>query len=89
MTKPRLLRLLEELKVVSNQTASFCLPPNSSRVNIQGLLDTVIDIKQLPQDIVQSIVESPTGAILFWGPYHRYLVEPPFPIYEETGIRYV
>jgi hypothetical protein len=83
MTKARLLRLLEELKIVSNQTASLCLPPNSSRVNVQGLLETVIDIKQLPQEIVQSIVESPTGAMLFWGPYHRYLVEPPFPIYEK------
>ena len=83
MTKPRLFRLLEELTTVSTQTASLCLPPHSSQANIEGLIGKLLDIKILPENITRPIVESSTGAILFWGPYHRYLVIPPFPIYEE------
>jgi hypothetical protein len=83
MTKPRLLRLLEELDAVSGQTSSFCLPPNSSKNNIEDLLGTFLDVKQLPGDISKLIAESSTGAILFWGLDHRYLVAPPFPVYEK------
>lgn len=83
MSKPRLLHLLEELKNASSQTASLCLPPGSSKVTAEGLMETVLDIKQLPEDISRLITNSPTGAILFWGLNHRYLVMPPFPVTEE------
>jgi hypothetical protein len=83
MTKPRLLRLLEDLKAASGQTSSFCIPPNFSKTNIESLLRTVRDLEQLPEDISKLVAESPTGGVLFWGLDHRYLVIPPFPIYEE------
>jgi peptide subunit release factor 1 (eRF1) len=85
MSKPRLLHLLEELRNASNQTASVCLPPGSPRINTEGLMETVLDIKQIPEDISRFITDSPTGAMLFWGLNHRYLVVPPFPLSEERA----
>ncbi len=46
-------------------------------------METIVDMKTIPEDISKSIADSPTGAILFWGPHHRYLVMPPFPVNEE------
>ena len=83
LTRPRLLRFLDELKANSIEVASLCVPPKSSKTNIQGLMETIMETNGLPEDIAKSMADSPTGAILFWGPRHRYLVTPPFPINEE------
>jgi peptide chain release factor subunit 1 len=48
-------------------------------------MKTLLDTRTVPDDISKSIADSPTGAILFWGPHHRYLVMPPFPINEERS----
>jgi len=75
--------LLEELKAHSAEVASLCIPPNSSRINIEGMLETIADLNTLPEDLSRTIADSSTGAILFWGTNYRYLVMPPFPIIEE------
>jgi peptide subunit release factor 1 (eRF1) len=82
-TKARMLRLLDELKANSIEVASLCVPPKSSIKEIGGLMESLADIETLPEEISKSIIESPTGAILFWGPHHRYLVMPPFPVGEQ------
>jgi hypothetical protein len=83
LSKVRMLHLLEELKASSIEVGSLCLPPRSSKVNIEGLLETMADLTTFPEGLSEAIAGSPTGAILFWGPHHRYLVMPPFPLYEE------
>jgi hypothetical protein len=83
LTKARMLRLLEGLKASSIEVASLCIPPAYSHINIEGLLETIVDIKTIPADLSKSMAESPTGSMLFWGPHHRYLVMPPFPVSEE------
>jgi hypothetical protein len=83
LSKPRLLLLLDELKANSIEVASLCVPPKSSKTNIENLMETIIEMSGLPEDISKTIANSPTGAILFWGPRHRYLIMPPFPISEE------
>jgi peptide subunit release factor 1 (eRF1) len=85
LNKPRLLHLLQELKADSIQVASLCLPPTSSKTNIQGLLKTILDLKSLPEDVISNAAGSPTGSMLFWGSHHRYLVFPPFPLAEERA----
>ncbi len=85
LNKVRMLHLLEELKANSIEIASLCIPPKSSKLNIEGLMETILDLKSLPEDVSSSMVESPTGAILFWGPHHRYLVMPPFPLRQEKA----
>ncbi len=83
LTKVRTLHLLEELKANSIEIGSLCIPPKYSKVDIEGLMENIVEKENIPEDISKSVAESPTGAILFWGPHHRYLVMPPFPITEE------
>ncbi len=87
LTKVRLLHFLEELKENSIEVGSLCLPARSSKVNVEGLLENILDTKTAPEDLSQLIADSPTGAIVFWGTHHRYLVMPPFPISDERFSR--
>jgi peptide subunit release factor 1 (eRF1) len=83
LSKIRLLHLLEELKSNSIEVGSLCMPPKSSLAAVKNALEKLVDNKSLHQDIAGDVAESPTGAILFWGPHHRYLVMPPFPVDDE------
>ncbi len=83
LSRGRLLHLLEELSARPAEMASLYLPPGSPRINIEGLLETILDIKTAPEDLAGIMAESPAGAVLFWGPHHHYLILPPFPIREE------
>jgi peptide subunit release factor 1 (eRF1) len=85
LSKVRMLHLLEDLKANSIEVASLCIPPKSSKVNVENLMATILDLKSLPEDVSTSMLESPTGAVLFWGPHHRYLVMPPFPLNQEKA----
>ena len=85
LSKVRLLHLLEELKASSIEMASLCVPPRSPDVNTRGLVETIADSDDIPEDLIRSMAESPTGAMLFWGPHHRYLVMPPFPVTVERA----
>ena len=80
LNKVKLLHLLEELKANSIEVGSLCVLPGSSKTDIKGMMETVLDMKTVPEDLADSILESQTGAIVFWGPHHRYLVMPPFPV---------
>jgi hypothetical protein len=83
MSKVSLLHLLDELKDNSISVGSLCVPPGSSKNNIAGMMETLVDTSMVTEDIAAYITNSPTGAILFWGSNHRYLVFPPFPISQE------
>lgn len=80
LSKIRLLHLLEQLKSNSIEVGSLCLPPKPSLTVVNNALEILVDNKALHQDIAAAAAESPTGAMLFWGPQHRYLVMPPFPL---------
>jgi peptide subunit release factor 1 (eRF1) len=83
LSKVSLLHLLDELKDDSIKVGSLCIPPGSSRNNISGMLETLVDTTSVPEDIAGYIMNSPTGGMLFWGSHHRYLVLPPFPLSQE------
>jgi peptide subunit release factor 1 (eRF1) len=85
MPKVKLLHLLEELKANSVKVASLCIPPKSSKISIQGMMESTLDMNTIPGDLSELIAASPTGAILFWGHQHRYLIMPPFPISEQRS----
>src|SRR3990172_69493 len=80
LTKVRLLHLLEELKANSIEVGSLCVPPGSSKKDIEDMMATLLDKETVPEDLPSSLVGSKTGGIVFWGPHHRYLVMPPFPV---------
>jgi len=81
LNKNRMLHWLEELHRNSIEVASLCLPPGLDNPTIAALLETA-EVRNLQEDIVKAVGESATGAMLFWGPHHRYLVLPPFPLAE-------
>jgi hypothetical protein len=85
LTRVKLLFLLEELKAESVQAASVCVPPGFSKDKIENNLATVLDVKNIPEDLSKSMAESPTGGIVFWGPDHWHLVMPPFPVEKESS----
>jgi peptide subunit release factor 1 (eRF1) len=87
LTKVRMLHLLQELKADSINVASLCLPAKSDKGSIRGMMETILDVKSMPEDIAQTAAESPTGAMLFWGAHHRYLILPPFPLKKERVSR--
>lgn len=80
LAKTRLLHLLEELKADSVEVGTLCIPPGSSKISIEGMMQEALAMKTVPEDLSISIAASSTGGIVFWGPHHWYLVMPPFPI---------
>jgi peptide subunit release factor 1 (eRF1) len=82
LNKIRMLHLLEDLKANSIEVGSLCIPPHTPKIDIENLLENITDTS-IPEGLTDSIAGSSTGAILFWGPHHRYLVMPPFPINEK------
>jgi hypothetical protein len=85
LSKTKMLYLLDKFKENSREIASLCVPPGYSAKTVEGLLETIVDKTQIPLEVAQSIQDSPTGAMLFWGDNHHYLVMPPFPIKEERN----
>jgi len=85
ISRTRLLSLLEEIKANSAEIASLYIPPDSSQTTMERMLLNLADVSPVLLDLKKSIAGSPTGAVVFWGPEHRYLVMPPFPINEEIS----
>jgi hypothetical protein len=84
LTRARLLHLLEELKASSIEVASLCVPAGSPKAETEDMAATIVDEGTVPEELLGLIEESQTGAIVFWGPHHRYLVIPPFPMTEKS-----
>jgi peptide subunit release factor 1 (eRF1) len=85
LPKVRMLRLLEELKINSIEIGSLCVPPRLSASEITAMLADLQKTEKFPDDLAVIIQNSPTGALLFWGPHHRYLVLPPFPVFAKRS----
>ena len=80
LTRIRLLHLLEELKAHAVEVGSLCVPPGALKTEIEAMMAAILDMGTAPAGLAESIAASQTGAMLFWGTNHRYLVMPPFPI---------
>jgi hypothetical protein len=80
MSKERLLHLLDEMKASSAEEGSMCIAPGSSKTDIEGMMSMLMEKENVPEDLPAALAESQTGGIVFWGPHHRYLVIPPFPV---------
>jgi peptide chain release factor subunit 1 len=83
LSKISLLHLLDELKDNSLKTGTLYMPSGSSKTNISGMLETLVDTSMVKEDLIEYIINSPTGAVLFWGSQQRYLILPPFPLEKE------
>ncbi|MBN1368419.1 MAG: hypothetical protein JW967_10895 [Dehalococcoidales bacterium] len=84
LSKLKLLRLLEELKAGSVVTGTLCLPAGAPEPETAAMLESELNMKPVPPELTNSLAESKTGGIVFWGSHHWYLVIPPFPVAEES-----
>ncbi len=85
LSKPKTLYLLDKFEENAQKIASLCVPPGCSAKTIEGLLETVTEKALVPPEALTAMRESPTGAMLFMGDSHRYVVMPPFPVTEERN----
>jgi len=61
--------------------------PGSSESDIEKVLRSELGPTDTPIALAEAIPRLPTGAALFWGEEHRYLVLPPFPISSQGTIK--
>jgi peptide subunit release factor 1 (eRF1) len=73
-----MFRFLNELEIAASSGTSLYLPPRSPVGEIEETLN--ISPEELPSDLAKLVANSRTGAAIFWGEQHRYLVLPPFPV---------
>lgn len=78
------LRLLDNLETASGPAVSAYVPAGSRLPRTEGIPG---DPEGPLPDLEKAVAHSPTGAVLFWGEPHRYLVLPPFPLREERVSR--
>lgn len=77
-----MLGFLDELAVASGEARSLYLPPKQSSTEVGELLAEVTG-DEIPSDLIEPMVSSLTGAVLFWGKARKILVLPPFPLNEK------
>jgi hypothetical protein len=82
LKKHQMLRLLDELDAASDTGVSVYLPRGIPPSEIEKTLGMVLKQEPALPDIISEISKSTTGAALFWGEQHRYLIVPPFLIKE-------
>lgn len=79
LKKHQLLCLLDELATASESGVSIYLPATSTLPEIEKALGIVLKQEPALPNIAAEISKSKTGAVIFWGEQHKYLVLPPFP----------
>lgn len=82
LNRLKMLRLLDKLETAPGAARSLYLPPGLAMPEVEKIFETVLEPEQIPPNLAKVVTKSTTGAILFWGEQHRYLVLPPFPVTE-------
>lgn len=80
LSRQNTLKLLQELEMSSSSISSLCFTPGIPRAEVEQLLKGIIGTEEILPEIAKEISRSSTGAGLFWGERHRYLVLAPFPV---------
>jgi hypothetical protein len=79
----RTLGLLEELaEERNNEVCSLYLTPGLPFVEVEKAVKSLPVEAEPREKIIETASRSRTGAVIFWGATHKYLVLPPFPIRE-------
>jgi hypothetical protein len=81
LTRQKMLHLLNELEATEGPATSLYIPHDLPAPEVKKALRAPLGpgIEEAMPDISDAISRSKTGAVLFWGEEHKYLVLPPFP----------
>ena len=80
LNRRKTLVLLDELAPAGDAALSVYVPPETAEDAVALQLEGITAEPPLPPEIAQLAADSPTGAVLFWGPPRRLLIRPPLPI---------
>jgi hypothetical protein len=76
--------LLDKLKSSGPPAVTFYFTPGIDEPTLKKDLAALPGIEEVPESIRNEIIKSGTGAVLFWGMEHKYLVMPPFSVPEKV-----
>lgn len=85
--KQRMLDFLDELKEASGKGVTLCLPPGLAPDEVIKSLGKTPDLDSAPPELSELAAASKQGAIIFWGPSRKCLIQPPFPVDEKRLYR--
>jgi peptide subunit release factor 1 (eRF1) len=77
-----MLSFLDQVARMEGEAVSLYLPQGMPPARVTESLEKAFDPTALPSGLVDTIADSKTGAVLFWGTPGKYLVLPPFPVKE-------
>lgn len=80
LSRQSTLNLLDRLESSSSPMSSLCFTPGIQKTEVEKLLREVLGTEEALPEIAREIARSSTGAGLFWGEEHRYLILAPFPV---------
>lgn len=80
LSRQATLKLLDELESSSSPMSSLCFTPGTPEHEVEQLLKGELGKEEVPLEIAKEIARSSTGAGVFWGERHRYLILAPFPV---------
>ena len=84
LRRRNLLRLLDSLEPLPGWAVSTYFPPEQSATEIDKIIAMFAGPPEIGGQISEIILNSPTGGVLLWGEYGRYVVLPPFPLEEKV-----
>ena len=87
LSKSKTLGLLATLGIYNDPASTIYIPADQATVFDKDIICSALDIKEPPEGLYESITRSSTGAVIFWGEQHKYLVLPPFPISFEGTLK--
>ena len=85
LSKPKTLRFLKELEQDSEAVTLF-ISHATTAADVMNLLNNTRIPDQYTNTIVEQVLASPSGAVIFWGKDKRCLLLPPFPLTESHSI---
>jgi hypothetical protein len=80
--RSKMLGFLDEVAGMEGEAESLYLPRGTSPARVEESLERLFGPAALPTGVTDTIADSKTGAVLFWGLPGKYLVLPPFPVKE-------
>ena len=83
LDRQKTIAFLGTLESGTGNAATWYLPPGLQAREIETTLATVPGLSTVPSEVPAIMAQSRTGAVLFWGPRHKNLILPPFPVREK------
>jgi peptide subunit release factor 1 (eRF1) len=80
LNRNKLLDYVKELEQVREIATTLYLSADVSLSETDSYLKQISTMEPVKNDVHKNIVSSQTGTVIFWGPSHKLLIMPPFPL---------